>query len=191
MSRPVTIVALISLAVLAACSALPEKNQPEHGPIQILYSPTGDPLNGGPLGRPTCAEAMKHWFDRVDKNHNSAVTLDEFLNDAKAQLQRMDIDRNGYLVSEELERFRMAYRDFPAEKKADHGENSSSGAGGISSVIDPVMSADTNLDYKVMPDEFLSYSRKTFANLDAAHNSQLSLAEVTAVMCGVQGHDEH
>ncbi len=60
------------------------------------------------------------------------------------------------------------------------------------SVIDPVMSADTNLDYKVTPDEFIAYSRNKFKELDTDHTGKLSLLKVTAVMCGAdQGHDKH
>ncbi len=108
---------IAAIFVLSACAEQHDKKQGDHGPTHIIYSPTGDPLNGGPLGRPACPDALKKWFERADANHDGAVTLDEFLNDAKAQFQRMDIDKNGYLVSEELERFRIAYRDYPAGEK--------------------------------------------------------------------------
>ena|ERR1035437_6241235 len=185
-------IVLGSFAALTACAAHDKKHA--GGPTQIIYSPTGDPLNGGPLGRPTCPDAMKRWFERVDANHDGAITLDEFLNDAKIQFQRMDIDKNGYLVSEEVERFRMTYRDYPAESKEEttsppksHGKERGSSrensSGATGSVIDPVMSADINLDYRVTPDEFLAYSQKTFKSLDTDHNGTLSQAEV-AGLCG-------
>ena len=146
---------------------------------------------------------MKRWFDRADANHDGAVTLDEFINDAKTQFQRMDIDKNDYLVSEEVERFRMTYRDYqtgnkPADDKEDqqsppdhHGKDHTGGSeGSEGSVIDPVMSADANLDYKVTLDEFTAYSQRTFKSLDADHNATLNLGEVTAI-CGDQGHEKH
>ena len=200
---------LACVSALSACADLHEKkHNASLGPAQIIYSPTGDPLNGGPLGRPVCAEAMKCWFTRVDVNHDGAITLDEFLNDARAQFQRMDIDKNGYLVSEEVERFRMAYRVFSGgersaasaeEKEGERasGERHSRGrgdesagnspgeAGGGSSVIDPVMSADTDLDYKVTPEEFTAYSQRTFRSLDADHNGTLNPAEAAAA-CGAK-----
>jgi hypothetical protein len=194
---------LTSLIALSACDSLPDFKHKDHAPTQIIYSPTGDPLNGGPLGKPTCAEAMKRWFGRADTNHDNAVTPDEFLADAKAQFQRMDIDKNGYLVSEELERFRMTYRDYPAEKKSEaageheggqpsgdrHGKHGSGEGGSNASVIDPVMSADTDLDYKVTLDEFVAYSQKTFRGLDTDHTGKLTLAAVTAGMCA--SDDKH
>ena len=196
---------IFAIFILSACASLQNKKHAES--TQILYSPTGDPLNGGLLGRPACPDAMKHWFDRVDTKHDSAITQDEFLNDAKMQFQRMDIDKNGYLVSEEVERFRMTYRDYPAGEKLpassgdqqeqqpsggrqSRGHGGGEGSGGVGnspgegSVIDPVMSADTNLDYKVTPDEFMAYSRKVFEHLDADHNGKLSLTEVTVPLCG-------
>jgi Ca2+-binding EF-hand superfamily protein len=184
-----------SLAALSACASFEGKKHADRGPVQIIYSPTGDPLNGGPLGRPTCPEAMKRWFGRVDARHDGAITLDEFLADARTQFQRMDTDKNGYLVSEEVERFRLAYRDEPAREKSGGksvtpDDNKESGHSG--SVIDPVMSADTNLDFKVTPEEFAAYSEKVFKNLDADHNGKLSLTEVTTGMCGAdQSHEKH
>lgn len=192
----IAFIAFSSLAVLSACASSHDKKH--EGPTQIIYSPTGDPLNGGPLGKPTCPEAMKHWFARVDTQHDGAITPDEFLADAKTQFQRMDTDKNGYLVSEEVERFRLNYRDEPAREKSggksatpdDNRESGHTGSGG--SVIDPVMSADTNLDFKVTPEEFTAYSERVFKNLDADHNGKLSLTEVTTGMCGAnQSHEKH
>jgi Ca2+-binding EF-hand superfamily protein len=212
MNRFVIFAAVTGLVALSACAA--DKKHADRGPVQMIYSPTGDPLNGGPLGRPTCPEAMKHWFARVDIKHDGAITPEEFINDAKAQFQRMDIDKNSYLVSEEVERFRLPYRDTAAEEKhaasADdredeqpsdgrhgrgHGGGGNGGGsegGGNASVIDPVMSADTNLDYKVTLDEFLAYAQKTFKGLDADRDGKLSLTEVTTIMCGAdQNHEKH
>jgi len=205
-----TLMVLTSGAALSACSSMPGKKHEGHESLQIIYSPAGDPLNGGPLGHPACPAAMKNWFTRADVNHDNAVTIDEFLGDAKTQFQRMDIDKNGYLVSEELERFRMTYRDEPANEHHDNGDSDQSSGGGhhgkkhggedenaashgsnTGSVIDPVMSADVNLDYKVSLDEFISYEKNTFKKLNAANDGKLTLVEVTKALCEGQAHDEH
>lgn len=199
MKRLVTTLMILPCAVaLSGCDAVQGKKH-EHGPAQIIYSPMGDPLNGGPLGHPTCDAAMKNWFTRADANHDNVVTLDEFTADAKTQFQRMDVDKNGYLVSEELERFRMAYRDATANDKPEAEEHRGRKRGGdegghggnTSSVIDPVMSADANLDFKVSLDEFVSYEQKSFKTMNAANDGKLTLAEVTKALCTGEGHEEH
>ena len=80
-------------AALSGCSSDSHKH---HGAGQdaalsrMLYSPNGEPLNGGKLGRPTCQEAMSHWFDRVDTNHDGGINREEFMADAQTQFRRMD-----------------------------------------------------------------------------------------------------
>jgi hypothetical protein len=75
------------------------------GPTTMRYSPIGEPLNGGPLGRPKCDIALAVWFARVDTDHNNVIDHDEYIADATAQFSRMDTDHNGYLLPEELERY--------------------------------------------------------------------------------------
>ncbi len=168
------------------------------GPTRMLFSPNGEPLNGGPLGRPTCEDAMTHWFDRVDTNHDGFISQDEFIADAQIQFQRMDIDKNGYLLAEELDRFRLPYQQESAnstsaknadsndEQKSDHsagkhgGSSNSSHSSDTSSSdqLDPVMSADTKNEFKVTPDEFMTQAHNVFAGLDTEHNGLLSRKEV-------------
>jgi hypothetical protein len=191
------------LPVLPGCAghdeeAAPDPNAP---PVTLLYSPNGEPLNGGPLGRPTCNEALSRWFERLAGSADGVITRAVFLADARTQFRRMDIDGNGYLVPEELERFRLPYRQpLPAARHhqdaAETTDNEGSpshhrhhapgdaGAGEITSDAtpvartprarnaaqpDPVMSADTGLDFKVTLDAFLIQSAVTFARLDAGH----------------------
>ncbi len=47
------------------------------------------------------------------------------------------------------------------------------------------MSADTNLDNKVTPEEFMAYARKKFLELDSNHDGTLSRDEVLA-RCGAK-----
>ena len=205
--KRISVAALASLVLLGCDSHRSHYGtKPADVLSHMLYSPNGEPLNGGPLGRPTCQEAMSRWFERVDANHDGAISRDEFLADAHTQFGRMDLDKNGYLVSEELERFRQPYRqqdsseETPAGQKANAGQSQEGrhrgggsrgghGNGGVSSeqnnqprgdTSDPVMSADTNLDFKVTPDEFTAHARKTFIELDGNHDGVLSREEVLA-----------
>lgn len=195
------IVFLAAASSLAGCSHHNDKPKS----ARLFYSPNGEPLNGGPLGQPTCPQAMASWFDRVNVHHDGKLTREEFLADAQAQYQRMDIDHNGYLVSEELERFRKPYRaDMPidAEKQAKdssdrspRGERAERKGGGRfgpdtdprdhggtpTAMPDPVLSADTNNDFKVTLEEFMAQAQSTFNDLDADRDGVLSKDEALRV----------
>ena len=186
--------------LLAACSSDHDK---EHGTVRMIYSPNGEPLNGGPLGHPECKDTMAAWFTRVDTDHDGNVSRDEFMSNARVQFPRMDIDHNGYLLSEELERFRKPYRDYATEtkgsqkdgggkmdskenlhrrhrEKSEDSDSSSShshdGSSGIQA--DPVMSADTNNDFQVTPAEYTAQAQKIFNQADADHNGLLNQEKI-------------
>jgi hypothetical protein len=180
---------LATLLLAAACSHDAYKGPP----LYMIYSPNGEPLNGGPLGKPSCEQALSRWFSALSAGHNGRIPETVFLSDAQAQFQKMDIDHNGYLVSEELDRYRAPYRQQPAmmisgesddsgskHKKGRHGSDSKTLQADLSyTSSDPVMSADTNLDFHVTPDEFMQQAQRTFRKLDIHHDGALSLPEVT------------
>ena len=197
------VVALGACAALFGCSGDSHPAHPKTNAWRILYSPNGEPLNGGSLGAPSCSDAMTHWFDRVDTNHDGVISHDEFMADAQAQFRRMDIDGNGYLVSEELGRFRRAYlqpvttgpqvnaeppptsasTDASSASHAKHKRGAGQGEDHTSNPaaandIDPVMAADSNLDFKVTPEEFTAHAEKTFLALDGNADGILSRDEI-------------
>ncbi len=168
-------------------------------PAGMIYSPNGEPLNGGPLGKPTCREAMARWFDRVDSGHQGAIGREAFLADARAQFQRMDIDGNGYLVPEELERYRLPYRQpQPAPRRSASEDRSGEQSEGLfgghhhhaadptetrggnhsDAQPDPVMAADTQMTFKVTLNAFLTQAATTFAKLDTRHRGVLDQADI-------------
>lgn len=189
----------VILAALSGCASHRHIANADSGlgPTTIIYSPNAEPLNGGALGRPTCDQAMSRWFDRIDASHSGAISRDAFLADAAAQFHRMDIDNNGYLLPEELERYRLPFRQ-TAETDAGQGDNSGEsqhkhgrgnrGDNGSSQPPpgdqpDPVMSADTDNRFRVTFDEFMAQAKNKFASLDADHNGSLSRDEVLK-LCG-------
>jgi hypothetical protein len=175
---------------LAACASYHKR--PDRAPTHLIYSPNGEPLNGGPLGRPTCEEAMGGWFDRLaDAGGNLPRAV--FLADAAAQFQRMDIDHNGYLLSEELERYRQPYRqsleseaaprrdEDEADTKVHHGKSAHAEDREENrpyAAPDPVLSADVNNAFRVTLAAFMTQAQKNFDALDAEHREALTRADV-------------
>lgn len=188
--------ALLALLVSGCASSRHrEGNNSKIGPTYIIYSPNGEPLNGSTLGRPTCREALSSWFDRLDAGHRGYLTHQEFMDDALTQFSRMDIDKNGYLLSEELERYRLPYRqdtnpvvanagsgtknDSTPKHRGNRHENmdddNRSDTSSQSPEPDPVMSADTNNDFRVSLQEFKAQAEKLFAGYDTYHDGHVRL----------------
>ena len=191
---------LLSL-LLAGCAAFHDHGgggDSERGPTVLIFSPNGEPLNGGPFGRPSCEVALTRWFERADSNHDGVLGHGEFMADAAAQFARMDIDHNGYLLSEELERYRLPYRQMGpvvrhVREPAGDGEagearrrrvrpQGTDEAGergrGVADMADPVMSADLDNDFKVTSEEFRFQAERVFGTLDTAHNGRVTLEAV-------------
>jgi hypothetical protein len=189
------VVAVLALAVgLSGCGSSGQGQL--RRPQGIVYSPNGEPLTGGPLGHRPCAQVMDGWFDRLDIGHQGRVTHDQFLADAEAQFVRMDLDHDGYITPEELARFRAPYTDNrqamvpPSDERPDGGGDAaesrrgrrqegpsqpSRGTGHASlTQADPVMSADTDLDFRVSHQEFLAQAEAIFKRLDSDHQGTIT-----------------
>ena len=180
--------AVVLLVALAACSFF-DSEKPR--PVQ-LYSPNGEPLNGGRLGTPTCADAMTGWFDRVDAGHDGAISLPEFLADARRQFAAMDLNHDGVLTPSVLARYRAPYllaMRVPRERSDDSDQGRRGGGGGglfrrgdnggiPQDVADPVMLADVRLRNQVTLDDFMAYARRNFADLDRNHDGRVDKAEL-------------
>jgi len=134
--------------------------RPLDGPA---VSPNAEPLSGGILGYPDCDEAMAKWFDRVDTNHDGVIDHVEFLADARAQFARMDIDHDGFITADELTTYRMPYQGSGETKPGAKRQRASQAA--AEGQEDPVMAADSNLDFKVSLAEFLALAEAKFAKL--------------------------
>lgn len=182
--------ALAVALALAACS----HGEPERPVRNVpLYSPNGEPLNGGPLDDPSCADALSRWFDRLDARHQGTIDLETFLADARRQFTAMDLDKDGVITPSVLAKYRAPYalsrqaaaRD-KAESRNEEGRRGGrrEGNGGLdvaglsSDQPDPVMMADVGLHNRVTLAEFLDYARRNFASLDVHHDGRLTKAEL-------------
>ena len=143
---------------------------------RLLYS-----LNGEPLGRydpARCGDMLGEWGARIDRSQSGSITLDDLLEDARAQFARMDLDHTGYVTAESLGRYRQPFymAAFP-DKQSETGQMRRNGP---SLDADPVMSADRDLDFKVTLGEFLTQARETFAQMDQAKRGKLTLDQIKA-----------
>jgi len=166
--------ALLAVALLASCGHGDDDDAPKGVPR--LYSPNGEPLNGGPLGFPSCETAMSRWFDRTDRDHDGTIDLAEFLADARRQFALMDLDKDGVLTPAELAAYRLPYEGEPAAQRSGDKKRRA-----YNDQPDPVMLADVGLHNKVTLADFLAYARRQFADLDRDRDGHIEKAEALRV----------
>jgi Ca2+-binding EF-hand superfamily protein len=99
MPVPVLILAL-------AAQAAPANSQE---PINVIapqqqgrpfISPMGEPFRAGPGG-----DALAAWFHKADRNHDGLLTVDEMQADADRFFGILDLDHNGEIGPDEVERY--------------------------------------------------------------------------------------
>jgi Ca2+-binding EF-hand superfamily protein len=174
--------AILAVAgVLTACSYLgfgSDRGKERNQTYRMLYSPNGEPLRGGSLGRPSCEKAMGAWFDRADADRNGRVDRNEFVADARRQFAVMDLDHDGTITPAELDKYRAPYMTLPPTGKGKAVRSTDPGP-------DPVMSADTKLRFVVTLPDFAAYAERRFAELDRNRNGTLERDEALK-MCNTE-----
>ena len=146
-----------------------------------IYSLTGELLNGGPLGHPLCEDAQAAWLQRVDTNRDGSIDQDELSAESKRQFALMDLNHDGFITADELAVYRSQFDSHEEEAK-----NESQNRKGIyrltahpnGSQPDPVLSADSNLDFKVTLDEFLAFQIENLQHYDKDHDHTLDSHEL-------------
>jgi hypothetical protein len=191
--RPHRAPVLLVLAALSACSLFGSHTQDTDLTAAVLFSPNGEPLSGGPLGHPPCAEAMGRWFDRVDASHDGAISLEEYLGDARRQFTAMDLDHDGVVTPAELSQYRQPYASSPPPQPEARDSDTSTRRGredriphNSSDLADPVMAADVNLRNQVTLSDFLAYARRQFVALDIGKHGRLVRADALS-FCAAPG----
>jgi hypothetical protein len=156
----------ILLAVLASgCT----RQQPGH-PVQLaVVSPNGEPL--GRAGDATaCEELLGNWFSRADRDHDGRLSEAEWLADSDTWFGRADADHDGFVTVSELTLLRRSLE--PAGSGQPQGNSPGNSPGNprdtrsrtvIDRSPDPVMAADTNLDFRVSAAEARLLSERRYA----------------------------
>ena len=202
-----TAVSLLS-ALLLACGGADKETSAAIAAARLIYSPNGEPLTGGPLGHPSCEEALARWFDRLDVDRRGTIDRDQYLADARRQFTAMDLDKQGAITAGELSRYRAPYESASraetaasAPESAGRAPRSGQGAqrpgqsnlGPRASVSggprghspdeepDPVMAADVHLQFRVTLPDFLAYADRKFVELNGKRDGRLAKTEVLAL----------
>lgn len=93
---------LAACAGLGACASSPaEEEAVTHGRINVFISPMGEPFRGG-ANDPYPIDV---WFNRVDTNHDGALSWEEFKADAIAFFKRLDVSHDGVIDGAELTQY--------------------------------------------------------------------------------------
>jgi len=164
--------------ILTACGGGPPPD-PDAAP---QLSPFGEPLSGAER---SCKTALTVWARRLGASHDGSLSRAEWMANAEAQFARMDLDHDGFITADELSDYRAPFRPRPPRHKPGgfSGDGGPPPRGGApahknTSIADPVMSADTNLDFQVSRDEFRQQAASLFDQLDHDQSGRLELAEV-------------
>ena len=196
---------LLSLAAVQAPSPPgPPQNaaQPLHRRGRPFVSPMGEPFRGdGPAG-----DGLVDWFNQADRNHDGLVTVDEMQADAQGLFASLDIDKDGEIGPDEIDRYETViapevhgepvYATKPDSSQqvdpdpdgdgsdlATTSAGSGGGAGrfGLLNIPEPVAAADADLSRGITLDEFRRAARDRFALLDTDHRGGLTIAQLQAM----------
>jgi hypothetical protein len=199
-------VAVPLMAALEGCASHQAPISREGPPVPagaLFISPHGEPFRGEAKG----VSPKLLWFAHADTDHDQRISKAEFEADAQAFFTRLDANNDGFVVSPdvtsldqqlapELLRVYGPMEDFVGpEEAAMREEMAASGAlsrksardllgrprgaqaFGMLNEIEPVMSADTDVNRHVTIKEFLAAADRHFARLDANKDGYFKIEE--------------
>lgn len=198
--------AFLLLAVIAAPLAAKKPDQPpavclEPVKPQLFISPIGEPFR--PKG--DADDPVKRWFDQADRDHDGKLTIGEMMLDADRFFARLDHDRSGELLpdevhayEDELPEIRLYQRrrdpDAEGDRKAREEERAerrkaakrrpgipaydgAMGAGRYAflNIPHPVVAADSDVNRAISAAEFRAAAAERFRELDPGQAKALLL----------------
>jgi Ca2+-binding EF-hand superfamily protein len=206
---------LLPLLILAASSAAQASEALPPQPAALAAAPSLAPRHGGrlfvsPMGEPfradSRADGVADWFRQADHNHDGQLTLDEMQADADRFFALLDVNNDGEIDPDEIERyetvvapeissaahFAMAALDGSGSGRGhghrrggdNGGENDQhQGAGryGLLDLPEPVTAADKNFNRGVSREEFRQAAAQRFIALDLDHHGYLSLSGLQSI----------
>lgn len=175
---------LLSLFLLAAAQAASPAVAPRPG--KPFMSPMGEPV----FGRHQQEDGLVAWFAETDLNHDNVLTADEMAADAQHFFEELDVDHDGEIGPEEIERYetqiapqvrvRAAMSDVGGSAGGASAE-ADAGRYGLLQIPEPVMAADANFNRGVSAAEFHDAAIARFQLLDFNHGGTLTLPQLQAI----------
>lgn len=181
---------LVGLAVaLAACGG----NRPLPGVRYAAVSPVGEPVSAPTQDSASYRTAMRDWFNRTDTDRNGTLSAAEMAAEADRVFVLYDQNRDGAVTSAEMTQFRVSspFHIPPADNgrrmrprridmtpaEAESMEPGNRGRPSYRMGIDPVMSADSNADFRVTPEELRIEAQRRHGVMDKNGDKALTLPE--------------
>lgn len=182
----------LSLA-MAGCGSSRDARLARPRPV---FSPNGEIVSSGGPGAASCNEALGEWWDGIAAAHQGRLDKASFIEDAERQFAAMDLDHDGFITPYELSEYRAGLDEqagppvlppgvtppavyvpppsapLPGDRRgrsqiADSGFGTRPRSTSLPpDLVDPVMSADRSLSFKVSHSDFIDQANDIFASFD-------------------------
>lgn len=168
-------------------------------PRGLFVSPMGEPFRGSIDGK----APQDAWFDAADADHDGALTLDEFRDDAMRWFKVLDRKADGEIDPADVEQYETVLApeargggfEMGGPAMGDNGEVKAAAIGSTRVMSglarfnylgspEPVTAADASLNGGVSPIEFMGAAKRRFDLLDTNHDGKLTKAELPELRTG-------